>query len=75
MSQLTLYLDEETEAIVRDRAKAAGLSNSRWVAQLIRRNALAAWPVELSLLAGRFPDFPLREDALALPDDVPRVGF
>lgn len=75
MSQLTLYLDDETEALMRERAKAAGLSNSRWVAELIRRNAVADWPVPLSELAGSFPDFPLREDAPALPDDVPRIGF
>lgn len=75
MSQLTLYLDDETEALVRERAKAAGLSNSRWVAALIRRNAVADWPVDLALLAGRFPDFPLREAAPDLPDDLPRLGF
>lgn len=75
MPQLTLYLDDETEALVRERAKAAGLSNSRWVAELIRRNAVADWPVDLVLLAGKFPDFPLRDASSALPDDVPRLGF
>ena len=75
MSQLTLYLDDETEALMRERAKAAGLSNSRWVAELIRRNAVVDWPVPLAELAGSFPDFPLREDAPSLPADVERIGF
>ncbi len=77
MSQITLYLDDQTDAVLTQAAKSSGLSKSRWVAELIRRHAGHAWPEECRALAGAFPDFPLREpgaDANLAPD-VPRVGF
>lgn len=78
MSQITLYLDDATQALVEQAAQASGLSKSRWVAELIRRHAAHAWPQECLDLAGRFADFPLRgdaDDAAALAADVPRIGF
>lgn len=76
MPQVTLYLDEATQALLADAARADGLSKSRWVAQMIRKHAHPAWSPEWLALAGTFPDFPLRDD---LPgptaDDVPRIGF
>ena len=76
MSQITLYLDDETQALVDQAAKANGVSKSRWVADLIRTYAAHEWPKECLALAGQFPDFPLREDAPAtLAADVPRLGF
>ena len=44
MPQVTLYLDEETERLMREHAKAAGLPYSRWVALLIRGKARPQWP-------------------------------
>lgn len=58
MAQVTLYLDEETKKRVRKAAKAAGLSQSRWLAELVRRGASEEWPAEVRELAGRWPDFP-----------------
>lgn len=76
MSQITLYLDDATQALVEQAAKAHGVSKSRWVADLIRAHAAHEWPPGCLALAGWFPDFPLRED---LPDtqasDTPRLGF
>ena len=77
MSQITLYLDAATQALVERAAKANGLSKSRWVAEMIRKYAAHEWPQDCLGLAGRFPDFPLRE---AGPDqeavaDAPRLGF
>ena len=40
MAQVTLYLDEETQTRVRKAAKAAGLTQSRWLARLVRRKTL-----------------------------------
>lgn len=76
MSQLTLYLDKRTQTLVDRAAKAQGVSRSRWVGDLIRRNTVETWPDEFHDLAGRFPDFPLREDlpATTMPD-LPRQGF
>lgn len=76
MSQITLYLDDATQALVDRAAQANGLSKSRWVAELIRKYAAREWPQDCLTLAGRFADFPLREESPAsLPADVPRVGF
>ncbi len=76
MSQITLYLDPATQALVEQAAQASGLSKSRWVAEIIRKYAAHEWPRECLALAGRYADFPLREpQANALPADLPRLGF
>jgi hypothetical protein len=77
MSQVTLYLDEETHTLMEHAAQACGVSKSRWVADLIRKHAAPVWPQECLALAGQFTDFPLREDALpaSQSQDTPRIGF
>ncbi|MHB1100124.1 MAG: CopG family transcriptional regulator [Burkholderiales bacterium] len=76
MSQITLYLDDATQALVEQAAQANGVSKSRWVAELIRKYAALEWPQDCLTLAGRFADFPLREENPASPPaDVPRLGF
>ncbi|MFA7399989.1 MAG: CopG family transcriptional regulator [Sideroxydans sp.] len=76
MSQITLYLDDATQALVDQAAQANGLSKSRWVAEMIRKYATHEWPQDCLTLAGRFADFPLREENPATQaDDVPRIGF
>jgi hypothetical protein len=76
MSQITLYLDEATQALVEQAALANGVSKSRWVAEIIRKYAAHEWPQDCLDLAGSFPDFPLHEEgASSVPADVPRVGF
>ncbi|MBB3102750.1 CopG family transcriptional regulator [Azomonas macrocytogenes] len=76
MSQITLYLDDATQALVEQAAQANGMSKSRWVAEIIRKYAAQEWPKDCLELAGRFADFPLREDSpVTAPADVPRLGF
>jgi predicted transcriptional regulator len=75
MSQITLYLDDATQTLVDEAAQASGLSKSRWVAEAIRKYAAHEWPEDCLALAGRFTDFPLREDASATAADTPRLGF
>ncbi|MCP4655932.1 MAG: CopG family transcriptional regulator [bacterium] len=76
MSQLTLYLDTETEAKMRQGAREAGVSLSRWVADLIREKTADEWPESISQLAGAWPDFPTREEIHAsLGEDLPREGL
>lgn len=76
MSQITLYLDDATQALVDEAARAQGVSKSRWVAEVIRKYAAHEWPQDCLELAGRFADFPLRDDAdTAGAADVPRIGF
>lgn len=75
MSQITLYLDDATEALVTRAAQASGMSKSRWVAELIRQHAHDVWPADCMQLAGAFPDFPLREELPPSGEDLPRDGF
>jgi len=76
MAQITLYLDDATQALVEQAAQANGLSKSRWVSEMIRKYAAHEWPQDCLTLAGCFSDFPLREEnSTALPDDVPRLGY
>ena len=76
MSQITLYLDDATQALVEQAAQASGMSKSRWVANMIRKYATKEWPKDCLALAGSFTDFLLREEnPTSLPADVPRVGF
>jgi hypothetical protein len=73
MAQVTLYLDEQTEEQMKAAAHAAGVSNSRWVADLIRERTASEWPESVRRLAGAWADFPTAEELReGLPDDVPR---
>jgi hypothetical protein len=73
MGQVTLYLDPETETRMKTAAKAAGVSQSRWVAELIRQKTVTEWPESVVRLAGAWADFPTAEEIRAgLGNDVPR---
>jgi hypothetical protein len=73
MSQITLYLDVETETRLKSAAKAAGVSQSRWVADLIREKTATDWPASVARLAGAWTDFPTAEEIRAgLGKDTPR---
>jgi hypothetical protein len=58
VAQMTLYLDEKTKERVRKAAKAAGMSRSRWLVELVRQGTANEWPAEMGELAGAWPDFP-----------------
>ena len=74
MPQVTLYLDDETDALARASAAAAGMSYSRWLGELIRSSS--DWPPEIRRLVGSAPDFPLREEPGKTQGvDVPRVAL
>jgi hypothetical protein len=59
MPQVTLYMDDETDAKARAAAAAAGVSYSRWVCDLARAKTLDEWPSTIRALAGEIPNFPL----------------
>jgi hypothetical protein len=58
MAQITLYLEDDLEARLRAAAKAANLSQSRWVANLIAEKLHHEWPATVTELAGAWPDLP-----------------
>ena len=73
MGQVTIYIDDETERRMRDAAEAAHLSNSKWVARLIRTHISSQWPEDVAALAGVWKDFPSADELRAKPGvDVPR---
>ncbi len=76
MAQITLYLDDATQALVEQAAQATGVSKSRWVADIIRKYAAHEWPQDCLAFAGIFADFPLREQSMtSVTPDVTRIGF
>jgi hypothetical protein len=57
-----IYLDEDTERVMRKAAERAGLPYSRWIAGLIHDAARQTWPPEFLALAGSAADAPLTDD-------------
>lgn len=73
MGQVTLYLDSEIEARMKEAAKAAGVSQSRWLAELIRERTTNEWPPSVAALAGSWSDMPTAEELRkGLGQDAPR---
>lgn len=66
MSQVTIYIDDDTEERTRKAARAAGVSLSRWIADVLRSRVGAAWPADVVALGGswrRQDDGPERDPA------------
>ncbi len=73
MAQVTVYLDPDIDQRMRAAAAAAGVSVSRWLADLIRQRTDSQWPAEFAGLAGACPDFPELDDIRGMTGtDVPR---
>lgn len=73
MAQITLYIDDATQAKLRDAAAQRKVSQSQFVADLIRRATDDTWHEAALALAGSVPDFPLAEELRAsLPPDPVR---
>jgi hypothetical protein len=62
MAQVTIYLDAQTAARLRKAARAAGVSQSRWLADLIRHRTATEWPDSVRRLAGAWADMPTAEE-------------
>ena len=58
MGQVTIYLDDQNEKRVKAAARAAGVSVSRWVANLVEGRTCNIWPDAVKELAGAWKDFP-----------------
>ncbi len=76
MAQTTLYIDAATQQRLRAAAALRQVSQSQFVARLIRKATMSEWPPEVLALFGAVPDFPLAEPLRAsLPPDSPRKPF
>lgn len=60
MAQITIYLDEKTEQLVKCHVQASGESTSKWVAEAVRKRVLGEWPADVLSLLGSWKeaDFP-----------------
>ena len=67
MGQVTIYLDDEIEAKMRAAAQSENLSQSKWVAQLIKEKTLDQWPESVVKLAGTWDDMPTAEEIRSSP--------
>lgn len=76
MAQITLYIDDATQARLRDAAARREVSQSKFVADLIRHATAPDWPPEVLALVGSIPDFPLCEELRAgQSPDAERVAL
>jgi hypothetical protein len=76
MSQITLYLDENTAAAVRRAAESEGVSQSQWVSRLIRERTRSEWPESVKVLAGAWTDIPLADEIrTGCGQDIEREPF
>lgn len=48
MSQVTIYIDDDTEARTRAAARAAGVPLSRWITSVLRSRVGSAWPADVA---------------------------
>ncbi len=74
-AQVTLDMDGDTLDRVRAAARAAGVSMSAWLNQLVRERTRIEWPREVAARAGAWPDLPSAEGLRAgtlPPPDAPR---
>jgi hypothetical protein len=62
MGQVTIYLDTELEAKMREITKSMHISQSKWVAELIKEKIADEWPESVKNLAGAWGDFPSAEE-------------
>ena len=73
MAQITLYIDAATQARLRDAAAQQKVSQSQFVADLIRRATDNVGSPQALALFGSDPDFPLADELRAgLPPDPER---
>jgi len=74
MAQITLYLDDALQARLRESAARQQVSQSQFVANLIRQAVDDRWPEDVLALAGALQDFPSAEELRAAAGaDAPRV--
>ena len=56
MGQITIYLDDETEKLVRLKAEGSRESASKWIAEAVRRRAHSEWPADILSMLGSWKD-------------------
>jgi hypothetical protein len=76
MGQITIYLEDDLLSQVKAVTKAAGVSQSQWIAEAVRGRMRKEWPVAVRALAGAWVDFPSAEEIRKQhAPDSPRESF
>jgi hypothetical protein len=76
MAQITIYLDKETEEKLRTLVQAKHISQSKWIASIIREKLETEWPESIVQLAGAWQDFPdIEEIRAGLSQDAVRESL
>jgi len=76
MGQVTIYIDAETEKKMIASAKAAKISKSKWITQIIKEKVTSEWPASVANLAGAWEDFPsIEEIRSGIGKDIEREKF
>ena len=76
MAQITIYLEPDLEARMRAAAQSMNLSQSKWVANIIREKLQNEWPPTVFALAGAWADLPdLEEIRATMGSDAEREPF
>jgi len=76
MGQVTIYIDAETEKKMIASAKAAKISKSKWITQVIKEKVTSEWPASVVNLAGAWEDFPsIEEIRSGVGKDIEREEF
>ncbi len=76
MAQITLYIDDAVQRSLKAAAARRQVSQSQFVADLIRRATATEWPDDVLGLFGSIPDFPLAEELRAgQPPDTARANW
>ena len=76
MGQVTIYLEDEVVAKMKAAAEALHISQSKWIASLIKEKIADEWPESVRKLAGAWSDFPCVEEIRAeQATDIRREEF
>ena len=68
MGQVTIYLDDKIETKMRLAAKSMHLSQSKWIASLIKEKIKEEWPTSVKNLAGAWTDLPTLEEIRSIKE-------
>ena len=76
MRKITIYLEDDLLLQVKAATKAAGVSQSQWIAEAVRGRIRKEWPAAVRALAGAWADFPdVEEIRKQQAPDSPREPF
>jgi hypothetical protein len=62
VGQITIYLDDETERKMKRTVEAQHISQSKWIARLIRDRLREEWPDSVREIPGSWKDAPSAEE-------------